>query len=62
MHVYFHEFKTCYTDTYVFCHDAAFAVSLSRGDFLIRAGGLKIPSMISTQNVKLTWRCFEKGL
>ena len=58
MHVYFHEFKKCNTDIYV-CNDA---VLLSSGDFLIRNEGLKISSMISTQNVKLILGGFEKSL
>ena len=36
------------------------SVLLSRGDFLIRAGGLKIPSIMPAQIMKLILRSFEK--
>ena len=38
-----------------------FFVSLPRGDFLIRSGGLKISSMKPSQNVKLILRGFENS-
>ena len=60
MHVYFHEFTKCNTDIYV-CFDPAFFVSLPRGGFLLRSGGLKISSMIPSQNVKLILRGFENS-
>ena len=53
------EFTKCNTDIYV-CFDRFF-VSLPRGDFLIRSGGLKISSMIPSQNVKLILRGFENS-
>ena len=60
MHVHFHKFTNCNTDIYV-CFDSGFFVSLPRGDFLIRSGGLKISSMIPSQNVKLILRGFENN-
>ena len=60
MHVYFHEFTKCNTDIYV-CFDLVFLFHWQRGDFLIRSGGLKISSMIPSQNVELILRGFENS-
>ena len=61
MHVHFHELTKCNTDLYVCFDPVCLFVSLPRGDFLIRSGGLKISSMITSQNVKLILRGFENS-